>query len=371
MHSIPKPRKSNNDEDDCGTIDNRRYGSGSIGNGDGGYGRLDIRDLRTYFYTRRGVAKAVDGVDLQVGENEVVGMVGESGCGKTTVAFSIMKLIQKPGRIVGGEIRFRDVNLLNLTEVEMRQIRGKDIAMVFQDPMTFLNPVLTIGDQIAETILKHDYHQDLRQENRQSGDDSSFRRGDIESRVVEALELVSMPSPRRLIKYYPHQLSGGMRQRVLISIALACNPSVLIADEPTTALDVTLQAQILDLMKELQRRLGLSILLITHNLGIVAEICDRVAVMYAGKVVEKGDVNDILDRPVHPYTVALLDSILTISKVKQELKSIDGNVPDLVNPPTGCRFSPRCPRVMDICHTHEPVEVGIEKNHQVSCWLYS
>ncbi|HUW47891.1 MAG TPA: ABC transporter ATP-binding protein [Patescibacteria group bacterium] len=316
---------------------------------------LSIQELKTYFYTRQGAVRAVDGVNIQVDRNQAVGIVGESGCGKTTVAFSIMRLLKRPGRIVGGRILFKDTDLLQLTESEMRGIRGKDIAMVFQDPMTFLNPVLTIGDQIAETIL---LHQDVEKK-------------EIENKVIEALQLVSIPSPERLIKSYPHQLSGGMCQRVLTSIALACKPSLLIADEPTTALDVTIQAQILELMRQLQRELGLSIVLITHNLGIVADVCDKIAVMYAGKVVEKGDLAMIFDKAAHPYTIGLLETVLTIDKVKEELKTIEGTVPDLIHPPKGCRFSARCRQSREICLRQEPAEVEIEKGHQVSCWLYN
>lgn len=316
---------------------------------------LSIQDLKTYFYTRYGAVRAVDGVDIQVDGNQVVGIVGESGCGKTTVAFSIMQLVKRPGRIVGGKILFRDRDLLQLTDAEMRKIRGKDIAMVFQDPMTFLNPVLTIGDQIAETILLH----------------QNVEKREVENKVIEALQLVSIPSPARIQKYYPHQLSGGMCQRVLISIALACRPSLLIADEPTTALDVTIQAQILDLMRRLQRELSLSIMIITHNLGIVADICDRIVVMYAGKVVEKADIATIFDNPAHPYTIGLLESVLTIEKSKEKLKTIEGTVPDLIQPPKGCRFGPRCPKAKDICLREEPAEVEIGKSHRVSCWLFS
>lgn len=317
--------------------------------------RLDIEDLRTYFYTRRGAVKAVDGVNLQVDKNQVVGIVGESGCGKTTVALSIMRLISKPGRIVDGKIFFEGTNLLDLTDSELRRIRGKDIAMIFQDPMTFLNPVLTIGDQIAETILLH----------------RNVKKAEAKRMVIEALDLVSIPSPTQIIRYYPHQLSGGMRQRVLTCIALACNPSLLIADEPTTALDVTIQAQILELMKELQKKLGLSIVLITHNLGIVADICSKIAVMYAGKIVEKGDITAIFDRSAHPYTTGLLNSILTIARTKEKLTTIEGTVPNLIHPPEGCRFNPRCPVARDVCSKQEPVEVEIRKGHYVCCWQYS
>ncbi len=315
---------------------------------------LSIQDLKTYFFTRQGAARAVDGVDIEVNRNEAVGIVGESGCGKTTVAFSIMRLVKRPGRIVGGRILFNDKDLVQLTDSEMRRIRGKDIAMIFQDPMTFLNPLLTIGDQIAETLQ---LHQDIDKEN-------------VKSKVVEALQLVSIPSPDKLQKYYPHQLSGGMCQRILISIALACKPSLLIADEPTTALDVTIQAQILDLMRKLRQELGLSMIIITHNLGIVADVCDRIVVMYAGKTVEKGDIATIFDSAAHPYTIGLLESVLTIEKAREELKTIPGVVPDLIRPPSGCRFSSRCGRSKNICFREEPPEVELRKGHKVSCWLF-
>lgn len=317
--------------------------------------RLNIEGLKTHFYTRRGALRAVDGINIAVNRNEVVGIVGESGCGKTTIAFSIMRLVKKPGRIVDGRVFFEGTDLLQLTDKEMRRIRGQDISMIFQDPLTYLNPVLTVGDQIAETILLH----------------QKVGKREAKEKVIEALNLVSIPSPDKLIKYYPHQLSGGMCQRVLISIALACKPSLLIADEPTTALDVTIQAQILDLMKKLQKELNLSIIIITHNLGIVADLCDRIIVMYAGKIVEKGDITMIFDRPAHPYTFGLIESVLTIAKEKQELKSIEGIVPDLVQPPKGCRFNTRCPKANDRCFKQEPPEIEIEKGHHVACWLYN
>lgn len=317
---------------------------------------LKVRGLKMYFFTSSGVVKAVDGIDLDISEREAVGLVGESGCGKSATALSIMGLVPNPpGKIVAGDIIWKGRNLLKLNSDEMRKVRGKEISMVFQDPMTFLNPVVRVGDQISETILLH-----------QEGSKSEAK-----IKTIEMLAKVGMPSASKVVDYYPHQLSGGMRQRVLISIALSCNPSLVIADEPTTALDVTIQSQILNLIKELRHELNTSMLLITHDLGIVATLCDRVYVMYAGKIVEAADVFALYENPMHPYTVGLLKSTLSIDEYKKELVSIEGNVPNLVNPPSGCRFHPRCRQAHARCTQMEPQSLEVEKGHIVSCWLYS
>ncbi len=314
--------------------------------------QLSIEGLRTYFHTRGGVVRAVDGVNLSLESGEAVGLVGESGAGKSTVGFSVMRLIPSPpGRYEGGRILFKDRDLLALSPAEMRKIRGREIAMVFQDPMTYLNPVLTVYDQIAEAVRKHQ------------------ERTDVEKAVLSALELVGMPDARRVAESFPHQISGGMKQRVLIAIAVACHPSLIIADEPTTALDVTVQAQILDLIRELKQRLGTTLLLITHDLGIVAELCDRAYVMYAGQVVEHGSVYDLFEDARHPYTRGLLNSVLSIDEMRETLQGIPGSVPDLTCPPPGCRFAPRCPERMTKCSQPPPCRT-LENGRQVYCWLY-
>lgn len=314
---------------------------------------LQIEGLRVYFHTRRGVVKAVDGVDLAIGARESVALVGESGSGKSTVAFSIMRLIQcPPGKIEGGQILFNDRDLLTLPNPQMRAVAGKEIAMVFQDPMTYLNPVMTIGDQIAETLRQHGV------------------RDNVEEDVRRALRAVRMPDPDRVLKSYPHQLSGGMKQRVLISMAVVRNPSLLIADEPTTALDVTVQAQILALIRDLKDQLGTALLLITHDLGIVAETCDRVYVMYAGQIVEQANVLDLFEDPKHPYTRGLLKSVLSIDEFKETLEGIPGTVPDLISPPSGCRFSSRCPEATPRCTASPPPPFDIREGTKVYCWMY-
>jgi len=316
---------------------------------------LTIRNLKMHFFTRKGAVKAVDGISLEVGDGEMVGLVGESGCGKTMTAFSILRLIPNPGRIISGEIQFKGKNLLNLKNEEMRTIRGKEISMIFQDPLTYLNPVLRVEDQIAENLLLH----------------TSSNKSEAKNRVIEILETVGLPSPTKIARYYPHQLSGGMRQRVMIAMAISCNPYLLIADEPTTFLDVTIQAQILNLIKALVKTLGVSLLMITHDLGIVAEICDRVYVMYAGKIVESANVFSIFENCKHPYTTGLLNSALSVDEFKKTLKAIKGNVPGLIDPPSGCRFHPRCEQRMAICSIKEPKFIEIEPNHMVACWLYA
>jgi oligopeptide/dipeptide ABC transporter ATP-binding protein len=320
---------------------------------------LDIRGLRTHFFSEDGVSPAVDGVDYQVRKGETLGVVGESGCGKSVTALSIMRLIpDPPGKIIDGDILFEGSNLLALSDEEIRKIRGNKISMIFQEPMTSLNPVYTIGNQISETLTLH----------------QGLTKSEALDRSIEMLKLVGIPSPSRRVKEYPHQLSGGMRQRAMIAMALSCNPNLLIADEPTTALDVTIQAQILDLMGALKEDLNTAIILITHDLGVVAESAAHVVVMYAGKVVEDADVFGIFENPMHPYTVGLLESIPRLDQSadkRQRLKEIKGIVPMLTQLPAGCLFSPRCPRVMDICTRKKPaLKSRGTSSHKVRCWLY-
>jgi oligopeptide/dipeptide ABC transporter ATP-binding protein len=302
-----------------------------------------------------GVVKAVDDVTLEIRENEKVGLVGESGSGKSMTALSIMGLTPPYGKYLKGEIVFKGRNLLKLSEKEMRTIRGKEISVVFQDPMTFLNPVVKVGDQIVECIRTH------RKESKE----------EAKKKAVEGLRVLGIPSPEKFADYYPFQLSGGMRQRVMIAMALSCNPSLLIADEPTTALDVTVQQQILALIKERVRDLKTSLLLITHDLGLTAFLCDRVYVMYAGKILEHGETSKFYSEPKHPYTIGLLKSIPTIGRFVKEFGNIKGAVPDLTNPPKGCRFGPRCNQVKRICLEEDPPAVEIEREHIVRCWLYA
>lgn len=318
---------------------------------------LDVKNLCTYFHTDEGVVRSVDGVSFHIDAEETLGIVGESGCGKSVTSLSIMQLVPNPpGKIVGGEILFQGDNLLKKTPEQMRKIRGNDIAMIFQEPMTSLNPVYTIGDQIAEAMI---LHQKLTKK-------AAF------DRAVEMLRLVGIPSPERRAREYPHQMSGGMRQRVMIAMALSCNPKLLIADEPTTALDVTIQAQILDLMRKLKQKFHTAIMLITHDLGVVAEMTDRVAVMYAGKVVEECSTVDLFREPLHPYTVGLLQSIPRLDVVSNEkLHVIEGTVPNLLHLPQGCAFAPRCPQAMEICRQEAPVLTEVSDGRKVSCWLHS
>jgi len=319
---------------------------------------IDIKDLRTHFFTSKGTIKAVDGLDLSISKGETTGLVGESGCGKSMASLSILRLVPSPpGRIVSGSIIFKDKDLLQLPEAEMRKIRGNEISMVFQEPMTSLNPLYTVGDQILEGIKLH---------RKTSGKEAM-------KAATSILELVNIPYPERRLKEYPHQLSGGMRQRVMIAMALSCEPDLLIADEPTTALDVTIQAKILDLLLSLKEKLGLSVLFITHDLSVIAQIAQRVYVMYAGKIVESGDVEDIFKSPLHPYTKGLLNSIPTVGKRagrKSRLKSITGTVPDPYKLPPGCYFQPRCEMEMDVCKESFPPESCFEKEHRVKCYLY-
>ena len=314
---------------------------------------LEVRDLRTYFHTEEGVARAVDGVSFVVGRGQTLGLVGESGCGKSVSAFSIMRLVpDPPGRIEAGQILLKGRDLLTLDEEEMRRVRGDDIAMIFQEPMTSLNPVLTCGFQIAEAVVLH--QQVPMQEAR--------------VRAVEMLQLVGIPAPEQRIDEYPHQLSGGMRQRVMIAMALSCNPDVLIADEPTTALDVTIQAQILALLESLQESLRMAIVMITHDLGVIAETADQVAVMYAGQIVEYAETQSLFARPRHPYTRGLLRSIPRLDAEQERLDIIPGVVPDARVFPQGCRFAPRCSLADDHCRAEAPPLEEVEAGHWASCW---
>ena len=320
---------------------------------------LEIADLKTHFVTDRGVARAVDGVSFDVSRGQTVALVGESGCGQTVTALSIMRLVpEPPGRIVHGRVRFDGINLLKLPMNEMRRIRGNRISMIFQEPMTSLNPVFTIGDQISEMFV---LHQKL---GKKEGWD----------RAIEMLRLVQIPSPERRIHEYPHQLSGGMRQRAMIAMALSCDPEILIADEPTTALDVTIQAQVLDVMLKLKEDFDAAIILITHDLGVVAEIAQRIEVMYAGKVVEEAESLAIFEDPKHPYTRGLLRSIPRLGQRarhgRQRLQEISGVVPSLYELPSGCSFYPRCPEAMAICQERVPELVDLGGSHRVRCWLY-
>jgi oligopeptide/dipeptide ABC transporter ATP-binding protein len=317
---------------------------------------LQVKDLKTYFYTTDGTVPAVDGVTFHLEEGETLAVVGESGCGKSVTALSVMRLIAPPGRVISGEVVFQGIDLLKQPDHSMYMVRGSQISMIFQEPMTSLNPVFTIGDQIAEALI---IHQNLNKEQ-------------ALKRTIELLKQVKIPEAEKRVKSYPHELSGGMRQRVMIAMALACAPSLLIADEATTALDVTIQAQILELMKELREHLGLSIMLITHDLGVVAEMADRVVVMYVGKIVEEADVFTLFKSPKHPYTQALLSSIPTLQTSRdQKLNVIAGSVPNLYRAlPPGCRFAPRCPLAFDRCREEEPPLISVARGQTARCWLY-
>ncbi len=316
---------------------------------------LEVRDLRTYFHTDAGEARAVDGVSFVVREREVLGLVGESGCGKSVTSLSIMRLVPRPpGEIVeGSSVRLRGRELLALSEKEMRSVRGDDIAMIFQEPMTSLNPVHTVGAQIEEPLRVH----------------RGMRRREARERAIELLRLVGIADPHTRVDEYPHQLSGGMRQRVMIAMALACEPDLLIADEPTTALDVTIQAQILELLAELRERIGMAMLLITHDLGVVAEVCDRVAVMYAGQIVESGAVGDLFREPRHPYTEGLLRAVPRPGRHEERLAVIPGTVPNPAEWPAGCRFHERCPYAWDRCVAEHPPLIEVGAGRASRCWL--
>ncbi len=322
---------------------------------------IEVNGLKTYFYTEDGVVRAVDGVDFQIEQEKTLGVVGESGCGKSVTALSIMGLVQSPpGKIEAGQILFHqdgkvtDLTKLNPKGKEYRAIRGDQIAMIFQEPMTSLNPVYTIGNQIMEAIILHQ-HVDKKQ---------------AREKAIEMLRAVGIPVPEQRVDEYPHQLSGGMRQRAMIAMALSCNPSLLIADEPTTALDVTIQAQVLDLMNDLRKEFNTSIQFITHDLGVIADMADDVVVMYLGKVVEKAEVHELYHNPKHPYTQGLMNSIPSLASKKDRLTPIKGVVPDPFDIPAGCGFEPRCPHAMDICKTKRPELKEVAPGHTTACWLY-
>ena len=314
---------------------------------------LSVRNLKTSFFTHVGEVKAVRGISFDVNEGEVLGIVGESGSGKSVTSLSIMGLLQYPGRVVDGEILLNGEDILTYGKNQMRRVRGKEIAMIFQDPMTSLNPVYTIGNQIMEMILEHE----------------KMSRREARARAIEMLKLVGIPAAEKRIDSYPHEFSGGMRQRVMIALALSCNPKLLIADEPTTALDVTIQAQILNLIKKLNRQFGMTTMLITHDLGVVATVCDKVAVMYGGLIMEYGTADEIFYHPRHPYTMGLLGSIPHVDGgEKRRLIPIDGTPPDLINPPKGCPFSTRCKYCMNVCTREQPPYFAEDK-HRTMCWM--
>lgn len=314
---------------------------------------LSVRNLKTSFFTHVGEVKAVRGISFDVNEGEVLGIVGESGSGKSVTSLSIMGLLQYPGRVVDGEILLNGEDILTYSKDQMRKVRGKEIAMIFQDPMTSLNPVYTIGNQIMEMILEHE----------------KMSRREARARAIEMLKLVGIPAAEKRIDSYPHEFSGGMRQRVMIALALSCNPKLLIADEPTTALDVTIQAQILSLIKSLNKQFGMTTMLITHDLGVVATVCDKVAVMYGGLIMEYGTVDEIFYHPRHPYTMGLLGSIPHVDGgEKRRLIPIDGTPPDLINPPKGCPFSTRCKYCMNVCTQEQPPYFAEDK-HRTMCWM--
>ena len=314
---------------------------------------LSVRNLKTSFFTHVGEVKAVRGISFDVNEGEVLGIVGESGSGKSVTSLSIMGLLQYPGRVVDGEILLNGEDILTYSKDQMRKVRGKDIAMIFQDPMTSLNPVYTIGNQVMEMILEHE----------------KMTKREARARAIEMLKLVGIPAAEKRIDSYPHEFSGGMRQRVMIALALSCNPKLLIADEPTTALDVTIQAQILNLIKKLNKQFGMTTMLITHDLGVVATVCDKVAVMYGGLIMEYGTADEIFYHPRHPYTMGLLGSIPHVDGgEKRRLIPIDGTPPDLINPPKGCPFSTRCKYCMNVCTQEQPPYFAEDK-HRTMCWM--
>ena len=316
---------------------------------------LEVKDLRVSFFTPAGEVKAVGGISYDLHDGEVMGIVGESGSGKSVEAFSIIGLLQSPGKVIGGTIRYQGKNVLDYTEQQMRDFRGNDISMIFQNPMTCLNPVYTIGNQLIEALVCH---------NKEVG------KAEAHARAKEMLELVGIHDSERRMKQYPHELSGGMRQRVMIAMGLICSPKILIADEPTTALDVTIQAQILELMKDIRKKTGMAIIFITHNLGVVADICDRISVMYAGKIVEQGSAEDIFYAPAHPYTRGLLRSMPRVDAEQYErLIPIEGTPVDMLNPPEGCPFGPRCEHCMKVCLKHNPPDTVVSEGHHAACWL--
>lgn len=315
---------------------------------------LKIDNLHTTFRTYAGKVYALNDVSFSVGTGEAVGVVGESGSGKSVTMLSIMRLLSENGSIESGSIIFDNRNLRDLTDKQMQDLRGNEIGMIFQDPMTSLNPVFTIGNQLMESIMKH----------------TGLKKSEARLKAVELLKLVGIPSPEKRLKQYPHEFSGGMRQRVMIAMALSCEPKLLIADEPTTALDVTIQAQIIELLKELKEKLNMSIILITHDLGLVADICERVIVMYGGTIVEQGSTEEIFYNPQHPYTKGLLKCIPRLNMGRERLKPIEGQPPDMLNPPKGCPFVERCPEAMNICLLQKPFYKEVQKGHGTACWLH-
>lgn len=316
---------------------------------------LDVKELKTSFDTAAGEVKAVRGVSFYLDKGEALGIVGESGCGKSVTMMSIMRLLQENGKVVGGEVEFDNKDIKNMPESEMRKIRGNDIGMIFQDPMTSLNPLFTVGNQLIEPLMVH----------------RKISKKEAEKIAIKMLDMVGIPSPEKRMKQYPHEFSGGMRQRVMIAMALICEPKLIIADEPTTALDVTIQAQILELMKDLREKLNTSIILITHDLGVVADVCSRIVVMYGGIVVETGTTEDIFYRTKHPYTFGLLKSVPNPNEtIKEKLIPIEGYPPDLLNPPVGCPFAARCNNAMKICAQKQPPLYEVGEGHKAACWLY-
>lgn len=315
---------------------------------------LKVNDLEVSFFTHAGEVKAVRKVSYDLKYGEAMGIVGESGSGKSVSSYALMGIIPEPGKILNGSINFEDKDITKLSEAEMLKLRGKEVGMIFQDPMTSLNPVFTVGSQIDESLKKH----------------TNLDKKQREKRIIELFELVGINQPEKRLKQYPHEFSGGMRQRVMIAMALACNPKLLIADEPTTALDVTIQAQLIELLKELKEKINMSIIFITHDLGVISEICDKVAVMYAGNIIERGSIDDIFYNPKHPYTLGLLKSIPKINADEHErLIPIEGNPVDLINPPKGCAFAPRCDYCMNICMEKVPPVYSVGEGHESSCWL--
>ncbi len=315
---------------------------------------LRVKDLATYFFTDKGTVKAVDGNSFVINKGETLGVVGESGCGKSITAMSILNLIEEPGKIVKGSIQFEGKELIGIGDEGIRKVRGNDISMIFQEPMTSLNPVLKIGFQISEPLI---LHQNMSKE-------------EAELKAIEMVDMVGIPRPKKIINCYPHELSGGMRQRIMIAIALACNPKLLIADEPTTALDVTIQAQILKLMNDLQEKTNTAIMMITHDLGVIAQVADHVMVMYSGKIVEYAPVEKLFNNPSHPYTIGLLNSIPKLDSEEKRLNTIEGVVPNPMELPQGCYFAPRCKKAMEICKKQQPGTYKIDDEHTVNCFLF-